>query len=553
MILNSAIFYINLRISKLQFMIRYCLVLFTLICLFQSKAQDSLNLKQLGRLPYSDLTSSQKLNDIWGYVDEFGTEYALVGLKNGVSVASISPEGVPKEIGRIPGPTSTWRDLKTFNDFAFVVHDTKVDTVDNQGLLVIDLREVENDSISFKVFDFGGLLQRSHNIYIDENGIAYLTGSNVHDGGVGGALMIDVNDPNNPLMVGLFNEYYLHDCVTRNDTMWGGAIYQGVLIAVDVKDKTDPKVIGIQETPNLFTHNCWFSDDGKYIFTTDERSDASVASYDISDVENIKYLDRIQSFYSDKTIPHNTHFINNYLVTSYYRDGLQIVDAQYPDNLIDVGHYDTAPNLGGNGFNGAWGAYPYLPSGRILVSDMERGLFVFEPTYKRGSYLEVSVVDSNTRNSLPGAEIELLNNIEILGVTGVLKTGTGKPGVYKVKVSLKDYETRTVEVNLKENIITKIEIALPEYIPTLEETDLDDLHIVFPSGTNTVVIKSLTSIKGGFYLNISNILGQIVAENEMELIYPENEFELPNEKGICVISLTDKNGNRIKQVKYSQY
>jgi hypothetical protein len=31
-------------------------------------------------------------------------------------------------------------------------------------------------------------------------------------------------------------------------------------------------------------------------------------------------------------------------------------------------------------YQGAWGAYPYLPSGNILVSDMQNGLFVLDPS-----------------------------------------------------------------------------------------------------------------------------------------------------------------------------
>jgi choice-of-anchor B domain-containing protein len=134
-----------------------------------------------------------------------------------------------------------------------------------------------------------------------------------------------------------------------------------------------------QATPSNFTHNSWISDDGATVFTTDEVSGAFVASYDVSDLTNIRELDRIQAWSNNTdVIPHNTHVDGDFLVTSYYRDGVSVVDASNPSNLIEVAYYDTSPDFEGGGFNGAWGAYPYLPSGNILVSDIENGLLVYQ-------------------------------------------------------------------------------------------------------------------------------------------------------------------------------
>jgi hypothetical protein len=58
--------------------------------------------------------------------------------------------------------------------------------------------------------------------------------------------------------------------------------------------------------------------------------------------------------------------------------------------------------LAGNGFNGAWGAWPYLPSGNIIVSDMEQGLFILGPTYVKACYLDGLVTDAGTGAPLFG-------------------------------------------------------------------------------------------------------------------------------------------------------
>jgi hypothetical protein len=78
------------------------------------------------------------------------------------------------------------------------------------------------------------------------------------------------------------------------------------------------------------------------------------------------------------------------LITSYYTFGLHVLDVEFPELPVLSGYYDTSPSAGG-GFNGAWGAYPYLPSGRILVSDRQEGLFVLEPEYIDVSRLHIQL------------------------------------------------------------------------------------------------------------------------------------------------------------------
>ena len=155
--------------------------------------------------------------------------------------------------------------------------------------------------------------------------------------------------------------------------MYVGCIYEGDLYVVDVSDKTNPQNLGNVGTPSAFTHNAWVSDNGDYVFTTDEVSDAYLGSYDISDLNNIQEVDRIQSNSGSNSIPHNTHVDGNFIITSYYRDGTVIHDITNPNNLIEVAHYDSSP-LSGDGFDGCWGTYPFLPSGNIISSDINLSL-----------------------------------------------------------------------------------------------------------------------------------------------------------------------------------
>ena len=209
----------------------------------------------------------------------------------------------------------------------------------------------------------------AHNIYIDENGVAYIFGASSNTGSSpsDGVIFLDVDtDPINPLFLGEWDDFYVHDGMARGDTMYVGCIYEGDLYVVDVSDKANPVNLGNVGTPSDFTHNAWVSDNGNYVFTTDEVSDAYLGSYDISDLNNIQEIDRIQSNPGSNSIPHNTHVDGNFIITSYYRDGTVVHDITNPHNLIEVAHYDSSP-LSGDGFDGCWGK-PILFYLQVILS-----------------------------------------------------------------------------------------------------------------------------------------------------------------------------------------
>ncbi|MEL6654564.1 MAG: carboxypeptidase regulatory-like domain-containing protein, partial [Bacteroidota bacterium] len=214
---------------------------------------------------------------------------------------------------------------------------------------------------------------------------------------------------------------------------------------------------------NSFTHNTWLNDAGNVCFTTDELAEAYLYAWDVSDPGNIQQLDRIRSSLSDgNAIPHNTHVLNDYLVTSYYRDGINIVDAARPHNLIEVGYYDTSPALENGGFNGSWGAYPFLPSGLVLASDMENGLFVLQPNYVRGCYLEGNITDAMT--SAPLSSVDIIINgpdVEETSMTnGSYAMGLAQAGSYTVTYSKLGYipENRTVQLQNGVLVIEDVEL-----------------------------------------------------------------------------------------------
>lgn len=401
----------------------------------------------------SNLQYDMRASDIWGWEDGVGNRYAIIGLLEGTSLVDITTPEFPVEVAYIPGPSSIWRDIKVWNNHAYVTNET------DAGLLIIDLSDLPTfpDTLSYT----GDSLRTAHNIFIDENGIAYIIGSNLDNGG---AVFLDLNDdPKAPVALGSYSTNYCHDVYVRGDTMWTAEIYAGQFAVVDISDKSAPVVLATQTTPTTFAHNCWLSDDGNTLYTTDEVSGAPIASFDVSDLSDIQLLDTYESSPGMGVIPHNTFYRDGFLITSYYRDGVTVVDAHRPDNLIQVGQYDTSPFASASGFNGCWGVFPYFDDSTVLASDIEEGLFVLHADYQRAAYLEGFLTDINTGGALAGAQIEVLGteNTVFSGVTGSYKTGAGNPGLYDVRISKPGCVTELfAAVELESGIVFELNAAL---------------------------------------------------------------------------------------------
>ena len=431
-----------------------------LLARFSLVAQN-INVTFKSQLTYPNQTCA----NICGYVDQSGNEYALVGASEGLSIVDVTNPLSPVEVIQIPGPDNLWKEIKVRGNYAYVTSEG------GGGLQIVNLTSLPNTGgITYHSWtgsgSISGQLNTIHALHIDGN-FGYLYGSNLFNGG---AIAINLTDPWNPSYLGKYevgsgNAAYVHDGYVRNDTLYAGHIYSGYFSVVDFTNKANPVELVNQFTPNNFTHNTWLSNDSKVLFTTDEVDNTFLTAYDMSNLANITELDRIQSNPGSSSMVHNTHIIkvqgNDYAVTSWYKDGFTIVDAGRPQNLIQVGNYDTFSGSGG-GSEGAWGVYPYLPSGNIVVSNIDEGLFVFSPTYVRACYLEgivTSVCGELLNNAL--ITVSSVNINESTDIVGQYRTGTGLPGTYNVTFSKPGYISQTISgVILSPGVVTALNVQL---------------------------------------------------------------------------------------------
>lgn len=399
-------------------------ILLLFLSFFLNAQNVGLNCNRLGHLPYNE-----RLSSVWGYTDFNAKEYALVGAYSGVSIVDISNPTAPQETVFIPGRQTIWRELKTWNDYMFVVSEQV-----SEGILIADLTHISSSGINYnyKFLTVGtDTLRNAHALYIDELGYLYLAGANLANGA---PLIFNLNpDPRNPVYVGTAGTVYAHDVFVRSDTLWAANIGAGYFSVYDISNRAAPQLLNAQSTGFSFTHNVWLSDNSNFLFSTDERAGAFVESYDVSDLTDIRLLDKWRTPTDYLPVPHNVHVLNDYLVVSYYTEGVVILDAKVPNNLVQIGQYDTYPPFG-NGFLGCWGVYPYFPSGLIAASDINTGLHILQPDYKRACRLQGRV---NTIDGFPLFNVQ----VEIVGsssmdnsiLDGTYKTGIHSAGNYQVR------------------------------------------------------------------------------------------------------------------------
>ncbi len=461
-------------------------------------------------------------SNIWGYAQN-NKEYALIGcqgsatLNDACAIIDVTNPSSPQTLFKVQGPTSLWREVRTWQHYAYVTTEASDNTF---GITIVDLQYLP-DSIRTKQYTANGLISNVHALHID-NGFLYLYGAN-NQTSQGGALILDITDPWNPTVAGAYSTRYVHDGIVRDNKMYAGEIFNGTFSIVDVTNKSQPVVINSQFTPNAFTHNTWLSTDSKYLFTTDEKPDSYVASYDVSNPLNIVELDRYRRPLAGGAIPHNTYVLRDSLVTgtntdwvhtSYYTMGTTIVDAAKPDNLVEVAHFDTSP-LTGNGYQGAWGVYPFLPSGNVLVSDMELGLFVLEPTYQRACYLEGTITDANTNLPIPNARVTFVGNSNTKNgkANGTYKTGIVTQGDNVVRFSAPGYQTKELTVSFVRAQVTTLDVQLIQGTSGIEEESATKFNVYPRAVKQELFIERLQDSNA--QISLSDLSGRLVYQENI--------------------------------------
>jgi choice-of-anchor B domain-containing protein len=336
-------------------------------------------------------------NDVWGWEDPItGVEYALVGEREGLAIVDLGDPLNPFLAAFMATETSssTWRDMKVHADHVYVVSEAS-----GHGLQVLDLNQLRDLTEYPALLDptkHVDVFSDAHNVVINEDAaMLFAVGTNLASGGL---VAFDISEPDDPILVGDYGEAgYTHDAqaviYSGPDEAYQGrslvfAANANKLAIIDATDPTDIFSISIANYDYSYTHQCWLTEDQRYLILgdeTDEQNQGINTRTLIWDVQDLEEPVLIGEHFSEGTaIDHNQYVSGNLLFQANYAAGLRMLSLSdvADGELTEIGFFDVYPEDDAPVFtNGSWSTYPYFKSGYVVVTSRLDGVFIVRPKF----------------------------------------------------------------------------------------------------------------------------------------------------------------------------
>tara|TARA_Y100000590_G_scaffold439560_1_gene563743 strand:+ start:1628 stop:3121 length:1494 start_codon:yes stop_codon:yes gene_type:complete len=350
----------------------------------------NLELVQNVRIDEYNSSSNFGVSDVWGYTDETGIEYAIVGYRYGTFIFDVSSTpGNSILVADILGPSTGdyyfHRDYKTYGDILYIVNEMYGGDI---GMQVVDLSPLPYDD-PIKLDTYTNVSQ-SHNLWINENGFAFIehqTGDNIH--------IANLSNPGNPVFESSFNNFAsnCHDIYTQDEIAYVSEGFSSQFAIYDIADLNNVSSPMATIPCEGYAHNAWTNDTGNLLVTTEETANKTIKIWDISDFDNIALLGE---YLGENGLAHNVHVKGHLVYISHYTTGLKIIDIFDPTTPVEVAAYDTYLDDNEGGFYGCWGAFPFTSNSYIYASDMQYGLYIlnFEEVHAGWVYGQIYFNDT---------------------------------------------------------------------------------------------------------------------------------------------------------------
>ena len=389
---------------KYSFLVALCLLALPSML----SAQYTFNKVRLAKQFSLTTFNSGSGNSCWGYVSPSGREYALMGLSNKLAFVEITDPDNAEWFASISHGSSTWADVKVYQNVAYLVTERE-----DSGIQVINMSNIDNHVVTLErtITSVG----RSHTITVDTtSGFLYTCGSRQSSGTT---TCWSLANPLNPVRVGaasMTGSTYVHEGMAMTyppgsaypgrQVLFASSAFDGLMIW-DVTNKSTPTLIKSITYPNLgYTHQAWISEDLKYMYLDDEFDETTynlpsrTILFNVESLEDAHYVTNYTN--GNTSIDHNLYWRDGYIFCSNYTSGLRIWSTHLnPEAPTEVGWFDTYPEDDSAQYEGTWSNYPFFPSGTVIASDINRGLFIFDVTealtrtIPPATYLKVRGVD----------------------------------------------------------------------------------------------------------------------------------------------------------------
>ena len=520
------------------------------------------NLSLLAHIPLTDFPSNpDSANDIWGHVDlNNQKEYAIIGLENGVAVVDVTIPTSPEVIGSISGLPSGWRDIKVYQFFdtstlrwqAYAYSTTEA----NEGLTIIDLNDLENgiSVVRRQTTDIS-----AHNIYISnvdyslnialagQEPAVHILGSNNFSGSFRSYTLSDPETLGSTYTIssGTQNDYThdatsltINDARAQTDCVQANSVDCLVILDFSVDtlrvwdhtDKNQAIELGSSSYPNAeYTHSGWWSEDKQYVIVHDELDEQEHSlntTLNIFDISTLTSPTLVGTWTgSTRAIDHNGFVRGNRYYMSNYERGITVLDITDPSAPVEVGFFDTYPVSNNAGFNGAWGVYPFLPSGNILVSDINSGLYI----------LQDQTLENNTGKIAFSSKQLAVDEGQSASIV-VTKTGIGASTV--------NYEIVPGSANLQDIVLASGELQWTTNDTQPQSIVLQTSNDALDEITETVFIRLFDPKNGATLANPNITTVQIIdALQQGQVVFATDEVTIKETDPTVQIAVTRQGGS----------
>jgi choice-of-anchor B domain-containing protein len=417
---------------------------------------------------YAPAPGGQNYSACWSYIHSDGREYAAIGVNGltastgGTAIYNVTNPAAPYLVAFIPGPQSIWREMKSYRDWLYVVTEAS-----GSGLQIIRMTNPEAPVLAAT---YATNFNRSHTVAVDttrgllvcngtRNVLGEWTGMRIlalNNSGIGATPETPVELSWWPGVMPVQNPEYVHDSAPIGNRLYAACIYSGIERIFDITNPAAPAQINSWTYPGGFTHNSWPDATGHWLYVTDEVNGEPLKIFDISNPMAPAMANTITS--NPQAIVHNAHVKGNILFLANYTEGIRALDLSDPRHPAEFAWADSYAGPSG-GFGGVWEVGPYFPSGTVIASDRNSGLYVYRLETNYG-ILRAKVTDQ-ADNPFAGVEVhvETLGDSLTTPADGIVQFAPG-PGSHTVLAHKFGYEeasaTRTVSVGSRDTVTLQL-------------------------------------------------------------------------------------------------
>lgn len=341
---------------------------------FQGKitAQSTENMTLLSQWNHNP-TDASFYNDLWGFVDEEGNEYAVVGSRSTIHFLDVTTPESPVLLDEFfEDDWSESRDFKRYGDYIYAVA-----SEGNSGLQVFDMSALPGGSI-LKTGEDNTHFSTCKNIFIDHARTRmYAAGTDTRTDGL---LVFDLSNPSAPLLLadvplprGEVRQFHVrHNIAYCVHTT-------GEMFAYDFQNLINPDVTFYANSPGQMSTS-YLDESGRVLVYADDNQPLGLFY-----VGEMFYapLPVVSTFHAPLLAPTHTnnlvsniYIVGDHIFVAYYEDGVVVFDMNNTGNVIRTAYFDTYENSSYNGALGCRDIYPFFPSGNILALDMLNGLHI---------------------------------------------------------------------------------------------------------------------------------------------------------------------------------